>query len=41
MFEGWGLSRDTRITDKSRQRFYATDGSERLFVINPDNWTIE
>jgi len=36
MLEGWGLARRDKIS-----KFYASDGTERLFVINPENWTID
>jgi glutamine cyclotransferase len=38
MNEGWGLAR-RKIGDQSR--FYATDGSSKIFIIDPNTWKVE
>lgn len=43
MREGWGLSAGEITNDNGAQvsRFFATDGSNKIFVIDPENWTVE
>jgi len=36
MLEGWGLAR--HINSDGKHEFYATDGSDRIFVIDPNTW---
>lgn len=38
MKEGWGLKRF--IDQKGNSYFYATDGSDKIFVIDPMTWKV-
>ena len=38
MREGWGL---TKYLNNGVQEFYATDGSNGIFVIDPSNWNVK
>jgi glutamine cyclotransferase len=43
MHEGWGLvHREMTLKDgKKGMRFYASDGTDKVFIINPNNWEVE
>lgn len=43
MLEGWGLvHKNVKMDDGSeKHRFFATDGSNRIFIIDPNSWKIE
>ena len=42
MKEGWGLCTIKKKNDDGyyEERFLATDGSNKIFEINPNNWSV-